>query len=108
METLTSRHGVRDYLSRSLIAIDKFIGVINDPNQEVPKDQIDKWEVETCTFIRKELGEAAENLFMSETGAPPAPPYRFIEERSGQLRRLHYRSHQLLKILDELGFQWKK
>ena len=93
---------MRDHLSRSLTAIDKFIRVINDQNQVVPIDQINEWEVKTRIYLRENISEAAENLFMSETGAPP-PPYRFIEERSEPLRKLHYRSYQLHTILERLG-----
>jgi len=103
VERLSRGGEVRDHLSRSLTAIDKFVRVINDPNQEVPIDQINDWEVKTGIYLRENVSEAAENLFMSETGAPPPPPYRFIEERSEPLRRLHYRSYQLHKILERLG-----
>jgi hypothetical protein len=102
-EGFKSRREVCDYLSRSLIVIDKFTRVINDPHQEVPIERINEWEAETVAYLRKNVSEAAANLFTSEIGAPLAPPYRFIEERSAPLRRLHYRSHQLLKILDQLG-----
>ena len=103
VEGLSTGKEVRDYLSRSLTAIDKFNKVINDPNQEVPLTRIDEWEAETCKYLRQHVGEAAEHLFMSETGAPLPPPYRFVEERSEPLRRLHYRSYQLHKILAQLG-----
>jgi len=94
---------VRDYLSRSLTVIDKFNRVINDVNQLVPIDRIDEWEVETCIYLRENVSEAAANLFMSETGAPPPPPCRFIEERAEPVRRLHYRSYQLHRILERLS-----
>jgi hypothetical protein len=103
VERLSRGREVRDHLSRSLTAIDKFVRVIDDPNQVVPIDRINEWEVETCIYLRQNVSEAAANLFMSETGAPPPPPYKFIEERSEPLRRLHYRSHQLHKILERLG-----
>jgi hypothetical protein len=103
VERLSRGREVRDYLSRSLTAIDKFIRVLNDPHQIVPIDRINEWEVETRIFLRQNVSEAAENLFMSETGAPPPPPCKFIEERAEPLRRLHYRSHQLHKILERLG-----
>jgi hypothetical protein len=104
VEKLSRGREVRDYLSRSLTAIDKFNRVINDPNQKVPIDRINKWETETRSYLREHVSEAAENLFISETGAPVPPPYKFIEERSEPLRRLHYRSYQLHKILEQLGF----
>jgi hypothetical protein len=97
------RKEVRDHLSRSLNAIDKFVRVINDPHQLVPINHIDQWEVETCIYLRENLSEADENFFMSETGAPPVPEYGLIEERARQLRRLHYHSYQLRKILDRLS-----
>ena len=102
VERLSRKREVRDHLSRSLTVIDKFIKVINDPNQLVPIARINEWEVETCVYLRENVSEAAANLFMSEMGAPPPPPYRFIEERSEPLRRLHYRSYQL-QILERLG-----
>jgi hypothetical protein len=103
VERLSRGREVLDHLSRSLTAIDKFIRVIHDPNQEVPIDRINEWEVETRIYLREHVSEAAENLFMSETGTPPPPPYKFIEQRSEPLRRLHYRSYQLHKILERLG-----
>jgi hypothetical protein len=52
------RGGARDHLSRLLNAIDKFVRVINDPNQLVPINYIDLWEVDTCSYLRANLSEA--------------------------------------------------
>jgi hypothetical protein len=106
VERLTRRRGkVRDHLSGSLKVIDKFVRVLNDPDQVIPIDRINEWEVETCIYLRENVSEAAENLFMSETGAPPPPTYKFIQERAEPLQKLHYRSFQLHKILDQLGLE---
>jgi hypothetical protein len=94
---------VRDHLSRLLKAKDKFVKILNDPHQIVAQGNIDQWEIETCKYLRENLSEADENLFMDETGVPPPPEYIWNEERVEQLERLHYRSHQLRKILDGLS-----
>jgi hypothetical protein len=97
------RKEVRDHLSRSLQAKDKFVKMLNDPHQPVMAGNIDQWEIETRKYLRENLSEADENLFMDETGVPAPPPSKFIEQRAEPLRRLHYRSYQLLKILDRLS-----
>jgi hypothetical protein len=51
--------------------------------QLVPINHIDLWEVDTCSYLRANLSEADQNLFMSETGAPPVPTCRLIEEEQG-------------------------
>jgi len=94
------RKEVRDHLSRSLTVIDKFVKMLNDPQHTVTLGNIDQWEIETCQYLRENLSEADENIFMSETGVPPAPEYMWDEPRVEQLERLHYRSHQLRKILE--------
>ena len=97
------RKEVRDHLSRLLKAKDKFVKILNDPNQTVMLGNIDQWEIETCKYLRENLSEADENLFMDETGVPTAPLYQWDEPRADQLERLYYRSYQLRKILDRLG-----
>ena len=74
--------------------------MLNDPQHTVTLGNIDQWEIETCQYLRENLSEADENIFMSETGVPPAPEYMWDEPRVEQLERLHYRSHQLRKILE--------
>jgi hypothetical protein len=93
---------VRDYLSRSLIAIDKFTRICNDPEQIVPIEAITEWEIKTSIYIRENLGEADENRFRSEAGVEHFPTSKFVDERAIPLRTLHYRSRQLLQILDRL------
>jgi hypothetical protein len=97
------RREVRDHLSRCLNVIDKFVRVISDPHQTIPVDAIDDWEVKTCIYLRENLSAADENQFMTETGVPSAPLSRFAEDRAKPLRRLHYRSYQLQRILDRLA-----
>jgi hypothetical protein len=97
------RKDVRDHLSRLLKAKDKFVRVLNDPHQIVAADNIDQWEIETCIYLRENLSEGDENLFMDTTGVPQPPEYMWNEERVEQLERLHYRSYQLRKILERLS-----
>jgi hypothetical protein len=97
------RKDVRDHLSRLLKAKDKFVRVLNDPHQIVAAGNIDQWEMETCIYLRENLSEADENLFMDTTGVPQPPEYMWNEERVEQLERLHYCSYQLRKILDGLS-----
>ena len=103
IEPQQRRKEVRDHLSRLLKAKDKFVKMLTDPHQIVTVGNIDQWEIETCQYLRENLSEADENLFMDTTGVPPPPEYIWNEERVEQLERLHYRSHQLRKILDGLS-----
>jgi hypothetical protein len=96
------QQAIRDFLSRSLIVIDKFKRICNDANQVVPIADIDKWEIQLCIYLRENVNEAAKNQFLSETGVPEYIRSRFIDERDLALRKLHFRSYQLLKILDRL------
>jgi hypothetical protein len=97
------RKELRDHLSRLLKAKDKFVEWLNDPHQILTVGNIDQWEEETRKYLRENLSEADENLFMDTTGVPRPPDYMWNEERVEQLERLHYRSHQLRKILDRLS-----
>jgi hypothetical protein len=97
------RKDVRDHLSRLLKEKDKFVTMLNDPHQIPTVGNIDQWEEETRKYIRENLSEADEILFMDTTGVPPPPIYKWEERRAEQLGRLHYRSHQLRKILDGLS-----
>ncbi len=96
------RKAVPDRLSRELKAIKKFVKLLHDPHQAVPIDSIDDWEIRTRIYLRENLSEAHENLFMSEAGAPRPPIYQLVEERAGPLQRLHYRYYQLGRILHRL------
>ncbi len=100
---LQRRKEVRDHLSRLLKAKDKFVAWLTDPNQILTVGNIDQWEEETRNYLRENLSEADENLFMDTTGVPRPPIYKWEERRAEQLERLHYRSHQLRKILDGLS-----
>jgi hypothetical protein len=97
------RKEVRDHLSRLLKAKDRFVGWLNDPHQILTVGNIDQWEEETRKYLRENLSEADEILFMDTTGVPSPPIYKWEERRAEQLARLHYRSHQLRKILDGLS-----
>lgn len=97
------RKEARDHLSRLLRAKDKFVECLNDTDQIPMVGNIDQWEEETRKYLRDNLGEADEILFMDTTGVPRPPIYKWEEQRAGQLERLHYRSHQLRKILDGLS-----
>jgi hypothetical protein len=97
------RKEVRDHLSRLLKAGSKFAESLSDPHQPVTVGNIDQWEEETRKYLRENLTEADENLFMDTTGVPRPPIYQWEEHRTKQLKRLHYRSHQLRKILDGLS-----
>jgi hypothetical protein len=97
------RREVRDHLSRLLKAKDKFVAQLTDPHQILVVGNIDQWEDETRKFLRENLSEADEILFMDTTGVPRPPIYKWEERRAEQLERLHYRSHQLRKILDGLS-----
>ena len=98
-----SHEFIRTRIGRYLGVVRKFTKVCNDPNQIVPKKEIDEWEKEVCVYLRENLNEADEVLFMSEAGIVDAPPCKFIEERAEPLRLLHYRSHRLLQILERLS-----
>lgn len=100
---LQRRKQVRDHLSRLLKAKDKFVKMLEDPYQLVTVGNIDQWEIETSKYLRENLSEADENLFMDETGVPPAPEYIWDEPRVEQLERLHSRAYQLRRILDRLS-----
>jgi hypothetical protein len=97
------RKEVRDHLSRLLKEKDKLVKMVEDPYPRVTVREIDQWEDETCKYLRENLSEADENLFMDETGVPPAPEYRWDEPRVEQLERLHSRAYQLRRILDRLS-----
>ena len=100
---LQRRKEVRDHLSRLLKAKDKFVAWLTDPHQILTVGNIDQREEETRKYLRENLSEADEILFMDTTGVPRPPIYKWEERRAEQLGRLHYRSHQLRKILEGLS-----
>jgi hypothetical protein len=58
------RKEVRDHLSRLLRAKDEFVGWLNDPHQIPAMGNIDQSEEETRQYLRDNLSEADEILFV--------------------------------------------
>jgi hypothetical protein len=88
---------VRDHLSRLLKAKDKFVTMINDPYQMLAVGDIDQWEEETRKYLRENLSEAHEIVFMDTTGVPRPPIYKWEEPEISRWHHDRSRGHPPIK-----------